>query len=166
MLRRMPAKTFIGFLITAAVTAYFIINFSSQPGSVEVRQGQRIMYQMMGQETLQKAGFFRAHPAGDPSDFVSFVNTPEGRRLWPATVSEYKSNSVPGAGRDPHRVLQPDALCFSAHQPDPAGGPQIVYLPHDDTGQMEIRGYDSPDAEPVFTYTWDFPTDAGEIPLR
>ncbi|MFP4596885.1 MAG: hypothetical protein ACLFVJ_01450 [Persicimonas sp.] len=62
-------------------------------------------------------------------------------------------------------MLKPDGLSFSAREPVNALGKQIVYIPRDDDGQMEIRGYEHPEAKPVFIYKWDFPTDAGKIPL-
>lgn len=165
-LRKMPVGMFINFLIVSALVVWGIMKLGEQPGSVELRQGQRIMYQVMGAKTLRKAGFYDAYPSATPSDFVSFVQTDRGERLWPQTVGDYKSSSIPGAERDPGRVLQPDSLSFAAHSPDPSAGKQIVYVPLDDAGQMEVRGYEDPQAEPVFVYTWDFPTDAGEVPLR
>ncbi|QDG51608.1 hypothetical protein FIV42_12875 [Persicimonas caeni] len=158
-------KTVIAFALTFGGIAYFIINSSEQPGSPALQQGQRVMYQVMGKETLQAAGFYKAYPSGRPSDFVNFLQTSQGRRLWPKSVSEHRDAQIPGANRGPSRVLKPDDLSFSAHKPAPSAGRQIVYVPLDDTGQMEVRGYERADAKPVFVYTWEFPTDAGKVAL-
>lgn len=159
-------KTIVAFALTFGGIAYYIISNSEQPGSPTLQQGQRVMYQVMGKETLRAAGFYRAHPTARPSDFVEFAQTPQGRRLWPQSVSEFRDRQVPGFKRSPPRVLKPDYLTFAPNKPDPSGGTQIVYVPRDDTGQIEIQGHERPDAKPVFIYTWDFPTDAGKVPLR
>ncbi len=158
-------KTVIAFALTFGGIAYFIVRGSEQPGSPALQQGQRVMYQVMGRETLQSAGFYSAHPGGQPSDLVEFLETQQGQRLWPKTVSEHRDGQIAGAERSPRRVLMPDHLSFTANEPDPSAGTQIVYVPRDEQGQMEVRGYESPSAKPVFIYTWDFPTDAGKVPL-
>ncbi|MFP4596886.1 MAG: hypothetical protein ACLFVJ_01455 [Persicimonas sp.] len=74
-LRNISASHFIGVVVTIAITAYIFGDCAEQPGSAQVRQGQRIIYQMMGEETLREVGFYEAHPQGRPSDFVAFVET-------------------------------------------------------------------------------------------
>ncbi len=164
-LRNIGVFQFLGFVVTAAIAAHLLVKWSAQPGSVELRQGQRIVYQIMGEETLREVGFYKAYPQGRPSDFVRFADSHQARRLWPQSVSEFNDSDQKLAKPDPGRVLRPDDLSFSAHEPDSTRGKQIVYIPHDEEGQIEVRGYETPDAEPVFTYEWDFPTDAGKIPL-
>jgi hypothetical protein len=159
-------NTVIAMVLVFGALSYFITSWSEQPGSMELQQGQRIMYQVMGAETLREAGFYQAYPAARPSDFVNFARTRQGQRLWPQTTKEFRDKQVPGASGDPGRVLQPVDLSFAAESPDQASGKQIVYVPLDETGEIEVRGYERPDAEPVFVYTWEFPTDAGRVQLR
>lgn len=165
-MRRMTVGGLVGMLVTMFFGAQILIRCNEQPGSAELQRGQRIMYQVMGEDTLRKAGFYEAYPEGRPSDFVEFADSEAGRVLWPITIAQYKGSSLETAGRGPGRVLRPEALSFSAHRPDPDAGKQIVYVPLDEEGQIQLRGLEAPDAEPAFVYTWDFPSDAGEVDLR
>jgi hypothetical protein len=165
-LHKLTPSALIGFVTTFVLLAFIISRCSEQPGSAELQRGQRIMYQVMGDETLQKAGFYEAYPGGGPAEFADFASSEQGRILWPMTIGEHKASAMGRAGRSPDRLLRPEALSFSGRTPDSDAGEQIVYVPLDDEGQMEIRGYETPDSEPVFVYQWDFPTDAGEVPLH
>ena len=156
---------FVTFLLMGGM-GYVISKCSEQPGSREVRVGQRIMYQIMGSETLHKTEFFDRYPDAAPSDFVAFLESPAGERLWPPAEGEGEEKVVDVPGRSSsNRIRRPPSLTFSAREPTPGESPQIVYVPDDANQKMVIEGYDPGNEEPVFEYDWKFPTDAGAIPL-
>jgi hypothetical protein len=144
-----------------AAVGWGIAKFSKQPGSPELQTGQRIIYQMAGSQTLQKAGFFDAYPEGKPSDFVSFVQSASGEKLWPSP----RDKNRPSYRNTSNRISMPENLTFSAWERSTTNKPQIVYRPDDANGKLLVEGYDPGQDEPAFVYDFDFPTDAGEIPL-
>ena len=131
----------------------------------ELNQGQRVLYQMMGPENLQYAGFFDEYPEARPSDFVEFINSEQGQILWPPTMSEHRDNADPTkrSGSSTGRLLQPDGITFTPHAVNPTAGKQVVYIPHDDVGKIEFKSYLSPDERPFKTSMWDFPSTGKEI---
>lgn len=149
-----------------ALMGWAISECSKQSGSPEIQTGQRIMYQMAGSQTLDKAGFYDVHPDGAPSDFVAFVQSRRGAKLWPSEPKSdrgfepsYRQTSSP-------RIVKPADLTFAAYERTSRDGPQIVYRPDDANQKLIIEGYDPGSEEPAFVYDFDFPTDAGEIPLK
>lgn len=149
-----------------ALMGWAISECSKQPGSYEIRTGQRIMYQIAGSQTLEKAGFYEAHPDGTPSDFVAFVQSRRGAKLWPSGASSDDGFEPSYRQTSSNRIEKPAALTFAAHQRTSYDKPQIVYRPDDANQKLIVEGYDPGRDEPAFVYDFDFPTDAGEIPLK
>lgn len=145
------------FIVTGTI---WLMNCFEGTYDGELSQGQQVIYQMMGPENLEYAGFFDEYPEARPSDFVEFVTSEKGQVLWPPTIREHRDNhdptKRPGAGAG--RFLQPDNITFSPYRVDPSGGKQVVYIPHDDLGQIEFKGYVTPDERPFQTSKWDFPS--------
>jgi hypothetical protein len=137
--------------------------YRSSEGPSDMRMGQRVVYQMMGQQTLEHLGFFERDPEAEPSDFVAFIDSEEGEVLWPPTMREhgaaqrdYAANYRPIEGR----LLRPNGLEYNAYEPDPTLGRQLVYFPDDEAGVVHIHGYDEPFDEPVHRWVYEFPTEA------
>ena len=153
-----------------AVMAWIMKDCAKQPGSREVQIGQRIIYQMAGKETLRKAGFYDEYPTAKPSDFVRFVSSGGGEKLWPpveGTAGNDRAVDVPSSRQSSsNRVLKPRKLTFSARERTNPDQPQVVYYGDDEKGKIIVEGYDPGKEKPVYTYDFDFPTDAGEIPLK
>lgn len=147
-------------LLFVATGMIWFMNCYEDSHDSELSQGQRVIYQMMGAENLERAGFFDEYPEARPSDFVEFVDSEQGEVLWPPTTAEYYASHDPTRrpGSGPGRQLQPNNITFTPYRVDPSGGKQVVYVPHDDLGKMEFRGYRSPDAEPFQISMWDFPS--------
>lgn len=146
---------------------WLIQKWSVQPGSPELRIGQRIMYQIMGSETLHKTSFFDRYPQAQPSDFVEFAGSPAGEVLWPPMREKQSAaEGLRNRGKIAIRILRPKSLTFSAYRPRPGEHPQIVYIPRDEENIMVIEGYDPGDDRPEFVYEWKFPTKAGAIDLN
>ncbi len=150
------------FIVTAFMWYLNCYELGHDPA---LNQGQRVLYQIMGEDNLQQVGFYDAYPQGRPSDFVEFVNSEEGEVMWPKTASEYYSTHDPTRrpGSGPDRILQPSALTFTPHEVDPSAGKQVVYIPHDDLGKIEFRSYRDPQRDPFQTSKWDFPSDGKAI---
>ncbi len=152
------------FIVTATLWYLNCLDATHDPG---LNQGQRAMYQMMGEETLKRAGFYDIYPDGRPSDFVEFIESEEGQKLWPQTTDEYYSSHDPTRrpGSGPDRILQPSQITYTPFEVDPSAGKQVVYIPHDDLGKIEFRGYRDPQRGPFQTSKWPFPSDANPIDL-
>lgn len=167
-LHSMSLRTFIGGSIFVITGGYVLFSIMSTPGAEEFRMGQRVFNQMIAEETLQSGGFYEAYPEGMPSDFVAFLETEQGARFWPVTISEYhrrermnfENQGIKG------RFLIPDALSFSAHRPDFSAGKQLVYIPHDADGLIELQGHNAPDAAAIFIKRLPFPSESRGINLR
>lgn len=130
----------------------------------DLQRGYRVMYQMMGEKTLEKAGFFDAHPEGTPSEFVEFVDSEEAETLWPPTDRQWRDRyDHPDLMDDPERALSPDDLDYVAGEPDPKKTRQMVYFSDDEAGTVELRGYLNPDDEPIDEWSVEFPSEAEEI---
>lgn len=160
----------LAFLIMLGIFAglgWLIPKWSEQPGSPALRTGQRIMYQMAGSQTLDKAGFYNIYPDGRPSDFVSFVQSRSGQILWPPRNNPKKSMTAPSFdGGMGNRLAQPANLTFAAYERTNWQQPQIVYSADEADQKLLVRGYDPGKEEPMFVYDFDFPTDATEVPLK
>lgn len=156
-----------GLAVFVAVGVLCFKNFYvGSAGPADLRQGQRVLVQMMGERTLEHVGFFEAYPEGGPSDFVEFVGSEKGQVLWPRTVREFHRESTdPTRQETPGRALRPDDVGFSAWEPDPSLGRQLVYIPDDEESVMYIEGYDEAVDEPVHRWVVDFPTDARKLEL-
>ena len=168
-LRNNRMVAFLIMFVGMAGMGWLISKWSTQPGSREIRVGQRIMYQIMGAETLSKTEFYDRYPDGTPSDFVEFATSPAGEKLWPPAEGEGESSRdslIQDRMDNTNRLRRPDILTFSAREFEPGVFPQIVYVPRDEEHKMIIKGYDRGDRKPEFVYDWKFPTDAGHIPLN
>ena len=127
-------------------------------------RGHEVIVQISGEETLKQAGFYSAYPEGRPSDVVDFVDGDEGQVQWPKTDREYRDQFAhPDLVDSPGRALMPRDLEFVAHQRELEAGRQIVYVPRDDEGVLDIRGY--ADDDPLYEWELQFPSDAAEIDL-
>lgn len=158
----------LGFLIMLplfGLVSWGIIECSEQPGSPALHTGQRIIYQMAGSQTLEKAGFFETYPDGRPSDFVRFLQSRRGDILWPPAPPEKNGYEPSYRQSSDNRIQKPDSLTFSAHDRTTREKPEIVYLPDDANHQIIVKGFDPGQDGPAFVYEFDFPTAAGEIPL-
>lgn len=129
----------------------------------DLNQAQQVLYQMMGEENLRAVGFFEMYPDGKPSDFMAFVETEAGSRLWPPSVSEFRASAEGQAGQRAGRILRPDDVGFSAYQVDPSLEKQVVYIPDDQEEVIEFQGYLSPHEGPVQTSRWEFPSSGKKI---
>lgn len=160
-----PKDLFIAAVVGALLIGLgtFGYNFLSLnlTGPDDMRQGQRVIYQMMGEETLEHLGFFDLYADATPSQWVAYIDSRRGQVLWPPTTEEYRSDHTdPMREEIPGRLLRPTGLEYSAYEPDPALGRQLVYIPDDEEGVVHIHGYDEPFDEPVHTWVYEFPTDA------
>ncbi|MGM0558447.1 MAG: hypothetical protein ACQEVA_18830 [Myxococcota bacterium] len=162
--KRNNVLTFLIMIPLLALIGWGISKWSEPTGSHEIQTGQRIIYQMAGSQTLDKAGFFDAYPDGRPSDFVSFVQSRHGQKLWPSS-QRAKNDVASPSYRDDNRLRKPADLTFAAHERTTWDRPQVVYIPDDANQQLLLHGYDPGHEEPMYEYDFDFPTDAGEIPL-
>ena len=127
-------------------------------------RGHAVIVEMTGEPNLEKAGFYDAYPDGSPSDFVEFMDSEEGEAYWPPTNREYRQQfEHPDLVDEPQRALSPNNLVYVAHRPDDAEMRQLVYIPDDDAGQLELIGYRDPGDAPLYEWTVDFPSDADEI---
>ena len=140
-----------------------MMNSSIESRPTDLNQAQQVLYQMMGEENLRAVGFYEAYPEGKPSDFVAFVESEAGSKLWPPSVSEFRSSAVGQAGQKAGRILRPDHVGFSAYEPDPSLGSQVVYIPDDEEGVIEFHGHRSAHQEPVQTSRWEFPSEGRRI---
>lgn len=163
--KRSKVLSFLIIFVLLAVIGWGITKLSEQPGSYEIKLGQRIVYQMAGSQTLEKAGFFDAYPEGRPSDFVSFVQSRSGQKLWPPPQRAKDDVALPSY-RDDNRLRKPADLRFAAYQRTTWDEPQVVYIPDDANQQLILHGYDPGHEEPLYVYDFDFPTNASEIRLR
>lgn len=150
-----------------ALMGWGIVKWSERPGSPEIYTGQRIIYQMAGSQTLAKAGFFDAYPDGQPADFVSFVQSRSGKKLWPHRQQPKKDVTERSfRNRNSNRIEQPADLTFAAYERTTWDKPQVVYAPDESNEKLIVRGYDPGQDEPMYVYDFEFPTDAGEISLK
>lgn len=148
-----------GYMCSSMLIAY--------QGPEDMRLGQRVIYQMMGEETLEHVGFFEAYPEATPSQWVEYINSEEGQFLWPRTSREFhRDHTNPMREHTPGRLLRPTDLEYSAYEPDPALGRQLVYIPDDEEGLVHIQGFDSPFDEPIHTWSYEFPSDASFLDLK
>ncbi len=159
----------LGFIFTAVVfvgsCGFCCYSWHSGSYDYQLQRGERVMHSMMGEENLESAGFFEAYPEGRPSDFMEFLEAEQGESLWPPTPREFRAQAdVPELARDSEQPLTPEALKFVAYEVDP-GDPirQIVYIPNDEEGVFDLRGYVDPTESPIHTWTLPFPTDAEPI---
>jgi hypothetical protein len=149
-----------------ALMGWGIKECSKQPGSYEIQVGQRIIYQMAGSQTLDKAGFYETYSDARPSDFVSFLQSRSGQKLWPPSKQDQTSSNEPSYRLESsNRILKPENLSFAAGERTSWDQPQVVYAADDANNKLLVRGYDPGKDEPMYVYDFDFPTDAGEIPL-
>ncbi|MFU8803846.1 MAG: hypothetical protein ACNA8W_08575 [Bradymonadaceae bacterium] len=170
---KMTVGAFVTSLIFLGSLLYLFFAFRAPDEWYDFQTGERVLKQMMGERTLQTGGFFEAYPEGGPSDFVNYVNTEEGAIMWPMTRREYHSiSSLDQAHASHHhkpikgRFLRPDDVEFQPHELNPAGGRQLVYIPFDDRGIIEVRAYESPQSEPLFVSHLPFPSEHPGIELR
>lgn len=135
--------------------------WSKMPGSPGLQHGQRVLFQMMGRDTLRSIGFFDDHPKALPSDFVRMVDDPN-HILWPPEPKK-NSDHIPDSGTKSKRLLLPTGVVFSSHERTTQDSDEIVLVPDDANRQIILRGYSPGESEITYEYTWDFPTRAGEI---
>lgn len=132
----------------------------------EVVQGQRALFQVMGEDNLKKTDFFDLHPDGHPSDFVEFYATDAADPLRPKTTDFVWSDDtgdVRVVDTDTDQLMIPEGVDLVALEVDPDRGQQLVYIPDDDEGRMRIECYDDPDDRPTAVLDWEFPTRGDEF---
>ena len=153
----------VAIVLFVGTCGYAFFHCYSGSYDYDLQLANRVLNEMMGEETLQEAGFFDTHPEATPSAFVEFIDDSPGDDLWPPTRRQFQSDLHPGADDDPGRTLHPADVVFVTDEPDPDEGKQLVYIPDDDAGEMHVEAYLSPDDDPLYTWTHSFPTDADPI---
>lgn len=145
-------------LLFVATAGYMCKTCYYDSYDLNLNLGKTALVEMMEPKHLEAAGFYELYADPTPSDFVEFINSKEGQKLWPVTTAEWRASfDHPKAVESPERNLLPERTDFHAHEPDPSDHRQIVYIPLDDTGQIELVGYLDPDEKPVYEWTVPFP---------
>lgn len=138
--------------------------YSEMPGSASLQHGQRVLFQMMGRDTLRSIGFFDEYPEARPSDFVELIKDPN-HILWPPEPHKDKRH-VPDTSASSNRHLKPASVVFSFHNRTTTDSDEIVLVPDDENRQIILRGYSPGETETTYEYIWDFPTKAGKVKLN
>ena len=166
-LAKLELRTAIGVLLLMASAMYVVFSFIPSEEVQELRRAERVFGQMSGEQTLESSGFFEAYPDGGPSDFVEFLNSDEGAKVWPQTTREYynrpysddQTPTVKG------RLLRPNDVDFRPYEVDPEGGKQLIYIPDDEGGAFELQVYLVPDEGPLHTTRLPFPSESRGVTL-
>jgi hypothetical protein len=157
----------ISIFVLLATAAVVMVRIVAPEGQEDFRQAERVIGQMTASTTLESVGFFDEYPNGSPSQFVAFLETDKGQRLWPMTIREHHQYRYdnPGISTMKGRFLRPNDVAFVASSRAPSKGRQVVYEARDDAGFIELRGYDPEHEGPVFLRQIPFPSQYNGLEL-
>ena len=146
------------FAALVAVLSTAACGVGREPVPPDLRQGARVIRDMVSVEKLRAAGFFEAYPDPKPSDWMSFVQSELGVVLWPPREDgPFASELEIEQSRAIGETVIPAGLTFSAERPDTEKARQIVFRADDATGEIVVEGYVDPNSAPVFTERWSLP---------
>ncbi len=146
-------------MVVFAVTLLFLGHRCYQAfDHPEVREAQWILWAMIDEDRLDEVGFFDAYPDAHPSEFLYFLQSPEGDELWSA---RFDLQEPTDDGPDyPFRSVTIDdqiiSILFESAEPD-LPGRQIVLSADDPAGVLVLHTHLRGDRPARTELRWDFP---------
>ncbi len=121
-------------------------NFGPPP---ELKRGVQLVRWMTASAQLSKS-MYSAVQDGKASTWVSYFFSDMGAAEWPETEEDAERDPmIAERAKSAGLPLAPKGVSFSANQPDPAKGRQIVLKADDARSVIIVEAYDTPSAKPL-----------------
>ena len=126
-----------------------LLNAGCRPEEpTELRRAARAVASLTAPRNLSRSAFAAAYPAGEPSEFVSYMFSPMGKSEWPPSEDGADPREAEAA-RSINMPLLPAGVAIVPFRRRPDGGAQLVVRADDAAGLVVLEGYGRQDSEPV-----------------